>query len=178
MKAATFEELLTTVESILSQSMVLLQSASALSYSLIRGQAPAETLRLEADDTLLDTDNEYSRQDLDSLLEPCSVVTPLGNSHRHALQVQKSSDNTTLGPLPSPVRSGQISTSQQIHPRDLRSSDNPTAYSSALISPARTGFASIYSDLSSPAKLPTPSFFNEAWLTTELRTPSIASPVW
>ena len=45
MKAATFENLLTTMESILSQSPVLLRSASALSRSLIRCQAPAEVLR-------------------------------------------------------------------------------------------------------------------------------------
>ena len=36
MKAATFENMLTTMESILSQSPVLLRSASALSRSLIR----------------------------------------------------------------------------------------------------------------------------------------------
>lgn len=72
MKAATFENLLTTTESILSQSTVLLRSASALCRSLIRGQAPAETLRLETDDTLFDTDTKRNRQDLDALLEPCS----------------------------------------------------------------------------------------------------------
>ena len=60
MKAATFENLLTAMESILSQSAVLLRSASALSRFLSRGQAPAEILRLEIDDTL-DTDTEYSR---------------------------------------------------------------------------------------------------------------------
>ena len=45
--------LLTAMESILSQSAVLLRSASALSRFLSRGQAPAEILRLEIDDTLL-----------------------------------------------------------------------------------------------------------------------------
>ncbi len=85
MKKAMFEDLLTTIESILSQSAVLLRSATALSYSLIRNQAPAEILRLEIDDILLDTDTEYSRQDLDGLLEPYSMITPLEDRYDNTL---------------------------------------------------------------------------------------------
>ena len=70
---ADLENLLNTMESILSHSEVLLRSASVLSHSVIRCQAPAEILRLETDDALLDTDTEYSRQDLDALLEPCNA---------------------------------------------------------------------------------------------------------
>lgn len=142
MKAAKLENLLTTMESILSQSVVLLRSASALSHSLTRGQAPAEILRLETDDILLDADTKYSRQDLEALLEPCGVVTPLGDSHK-SIQVQGSSDSLALGPLLSPLRSDQISTSRQTH---------PTASFSGLISPAKRVMSTVYSNLSSPSR--------------------------
>ncbi|KAI4198215.1 MAG: hypothetical protein LQ346_002819 [Caloplaca aetnensis] len=87
MKKAMFEDLLTTMESILSQSAVLLRSATALSKSLLRNQAPAEILRLEIDDALLDPDTEYSRQDLDGFLEPCGAITPLEDRHNDTLQL-------------------------------------------------------------------------------------------
>lgn len=85
---ADLENLLNTMESILSHSEVLLRSASVLSRSVIRCQAPAEIIRLETDDALLDTDTEYSRQDLDALLEPCNVVTPLGKYHGGTTQAE------------------------------------------------------------------------------------------
>ena len=224
-----FENLLTTMESILSQSAVLLRSASALSRSLSRGKAPTEILRLEIDNTLLETDTEYSRQDLDAFLEPCGVVTPLGSSHTSAMQAQGGSDSLFLGPslsplrsmhIPasrqirlrdrtslgtptssfsglvspakrgvstvyshlsspscSPLRSDQISTSQQVRQRNPMSLGTPTASLPGLVSPANHGVSPVCSNLSSPAKLPTPAFFNDAWFATDLRTPSIVSPV-
>ena len=77
-EAATFEELLSVMESMLSHSKVLLQSATGLSGSLIQCQGPPETLRLETDSTLLDTDEECSLQDLNALLEPCAFESGLG----------------------------------------------------------------------------------------------------
>lgn len=148
MKKAVFDDLLTTIESILSQSAVLLRSATALSYSLIRNQAPAEILRLEIDDTLLDPDTEYSRQDLDGLLEPCGVITPLEDCCNDTLQVRGSSGSLALGPSLSPVRSVQASPSGQIYPTDRTSLESSTA---SVISPARRGISSVYSHLSSPS---------------------------
>jgi len=177
-KVAPFKNLLTTMESILSQSAVLLRSASALLHSLIRGQALAEILRLESDDTLFDTDTEYSRQDLDDLLEPCGMVTPLGSGYKRTLQVQKSSDSLALGPSLSPLRSIQMSTSRQLYLRDRTNLGTPTASFSGLISPAKCGISPLYTNLSSPTRLPTPAVFNDAWVATDLRTPSIVSPMW
>lgn len=221
------------MELILSQSAVLLRSASALSRSLSRGKAPTEILRLEIDDTLLDTDTEYSRQDLDAFLVPCGVVTPLGSSHTSAMQAQGGSDSLFLGPSLSPLRSMHIPAFRQIRPRDRTSLGTPTSSFSGLVSPAKRGIFTVYShlsspscspsccplrsdqistsqqvrqrnpmslgaptasfpglmspanrgvspvcsNLSSPAKLPTPAFFNDAWFATDLRTPSIVSPV-
>ena len=158
------------------------------------------------------------------------MVTPLGKSHTGAAQVQGSSDSLALGPSLPPLRSIQISTSRQIHPRDRTSLETLTASFSGLISPAKRGVSTVhshlsspshsplrsdqistsqqipprnptslgtptacfpglgspakcgispvYSNLSSPARLPTPAFFNDAWLAADLHTPSIASPVW
>lgn len=72
--AAQFEDSLSLMKSILSHSKVSLRSANALSHSLVRCEAPAEMFRLENDDTLLNTDTEFNRQDLDALLEPCVPV--------------------------------------------------------------------------------------------------------
>jgi len=151
MKKAMFEDLLTTIESILSQSAVLLRSATVLSYSLIRNHAPAEVLRLEIDDTLLDPDTEYSRQALDGLLEPCGVITPLEDRYSDVLQVRGSSGSLALGPSLSPVRSIQASPSGQIYPTDRTSLESSTA---SVISPAKRGISSVYSHLSSPSHSP------------------------
>ena len=142
------------------------------------------------------------------------MVTPLGNSHTGAMQVQGRSDSLALSPslsplrfiqIPtsrqihprdrtnlgtpivsfsglispanrgistvyshlispsrSPLRSGQVSTSQQIPLRDFTSLGTPTASFPGLISPAKCGISPVYSNLSSPTKLPTPAFFNDA----------------
>ena len=146
-----FKDLLTTMESILSQSAVLLRSATALLYSLVRHQAPAEILRLEIDDTLLDTDTEYSRQDLDGLLEPCGVITPLDDRYDDTLEVRRSSDSLALGPWLSPVPAFPAPPSGQIHPTERTSLQFSTA---SMISPAKRGLSSVYSHLSSPSHSP------------------------
>lgn len=164
MKKAMFEDLLTTIESILLQSAVLLRSATALSYSLIRNQAPAEILRLELNDTLLDTDIEYSRQDLDGLLEPCGVITPLEDRYDDTLQVRGSSGSLALDPLLSPVPAIQASPSGQIHPTDRTSLQSSTA---SVISPAKRGISSVYSHLSSPSH----SLFRSSHISVSQQSP-------
>lgn len=151
MKKAMFEDLLTTMESILSQSAVLLRSATALSKSLLRNQAPAEILRLEIDDALLDPDTEYSRQDLDGFLEPCGAITPLEDRHNDTLQVRGSSGSLALRPLLSPVWAIQAPPSEQAHPTDRTSLGSSTA---SVTSPAKRGISSVYSHLSSPSHSP------------------------
>ena len=172
MKAATFENLLTTMESILSQSLVLLRSASALSRSLIRCQAPAEMLRLGTDDTLLDADTEYSRQDLDALLEPCGVVTPLRESTEPTVQVEESSDSRALGPSLSSLRSIRVSASRPI---DSKRFEAPKAGLSISKLPAKRGLSTISSDISSPARLLTPTFFNST-VVSNLSSPARLTP--
>ena len=177
-KAATFEELLNVMESTLSHSKVLLRSATALSGSLIQCQAPPETLRLETDSTLLETDEECSLQDLNALLEPCGLVAPHRNCHRDTMQAEESSSSLAVGPYLSPPPFRHLFTSRQISPRDLTSSGAPTNNISALTSAAKRDISAVYSNLSSPARLPTPGFFHSALSDTNLRTPSIASPFW
>ena len=76
--AAQLEDSLSLMRSILSHSKVSLRSANALLHSLIKCGEPAEILKLENDDTLLNTDTEYNRQDLNTLLEPCDMIVPVG----------------------------------------------------------------------------------------------------
>ena len=76
--AAQLEDSLSLMRSILSHSKVSLRSANTLLYSLIKCGEPAEILKLENDDTLLNTDTEYNRQNLDTLLEPCDMIVPVG----------------------------------------------------------------------------------------------------
>lgn len=197
-KDSMFEDLLTTMESTLSQSAVLLRSATALSHSLIKGQAPAKILRLEIDDTTLDPDTDYSRQDLDGLLEPCGVVTPPEDSYEGTLHVRERRSSTAcfsdlvppakrglstissqLGsPSHSPIRFGQIHASQKSPWSDLTSFRSPAASFSDLLSPSKCGVSSVPSPLHSPARLPTPATLNDTWVATDLRTPSLVSPVW
>lgn len=181
-KAAKFEELLNVMESMLSHSKVLLRSATALSGSLIKCQAPPETLRLETDSTLLDTDEECSLQDLNALLEPCGLVAPRRNCRKDTMQAEESSSSLAVGPSLSPPPFRHLFTSRQISPqispRDLTSSGAPTNNISALTSAAKRGISAVYSNLSSPARLPTPGFFHSALSDRNLRTPSIASPFW
>ena len=65
-----------------------LRSASAISRPLSRCEAPAEVLRLEIDDTILDTDMERSRQDLHALLEPCGLGKSFGECHKGTIQAR------------------------------------------------------------------------------------------
>ena len=102
--AAQFENSLVLMESILSQSKGLLRSANALSRSLVRYQAPAEILKLETDDTLMDIDAELSRQDLDAFLEPCEVVIPLRESTEYTTRAEQRSDSRASGSSLSPLR--------------------------------------------------------------------------
>lgn len=85
---ADIENLLNTMDSILSHSKVLLRSASAISRPLSRCEAPAEVLRLETDNTLLDTDIERSRQDLHALLEPCGLGKSFGDCYKGTIQAR------------------------------------------------------------------------------------------
>ena len=177
-KAAMFEELLNVMESMLSHSKVLLRSATALSGSLIQCQAPAETLRLETDSTLLDTDEECSLHDLNALLEPCGLVAPRQNCRKDTMQAEESSSSLAVGPSLSPLPFRHLFTSRQSSPRDLTSSGSLTNNISGLTSAAKRGVSAVYSNLSSPARLPTPGFFHSALSDTNLCTPSIASPFW
>ena len=175
-EAATFEELLSVMESMLSHSKVLLQSATGLSGSLIQCQAPPETLRLETDSTLLDTHEECSLQDLNTLLEPCALVTPHWNRRKDTMQAEESSSSLAVGRSLSPPPFRHLFTSRQSSPRDLTNSGSPTNNISALTSAAKRGILTVYSNPSSPARLPTPGFFHSALSDTNLRTPNIASP--
>ena len=177
-KAAKFEELLNVMESMLSHSKVLLRSATALSGSLIKCQAPPETLRLETNSTLLDTEEECSLQDLNALLEPCGLVAPRRNCRKDTMQAEESSSSLAVGPSLSPPPFRHVFTSRQISPRDLTGSGAPTNNISALTSAAKRGISAVYSNLSSPARLSTPGFFHSALSDSNLRTPSIASPFW
>lgn len=96
MHDSMFEDLLATMDSILSQSVVLLRSATTLSDSLIRGRVPTQILRLEVDDTILGSDTEYSRQELDGLLEPYVMITPLEDRCKGTAEVLESSRRSNL----------------------------------------------------------------------------------
>ena len=177
-KAATFEELLNVMGSMLSHSKVLLPSATALSGSLIQCQAPPETLRLEIDSTLLDTDEECSLQDLNALLEPCGLVAPRQNCRKDTIQAEENSSNLAVGLSLSPLPFRHLFTSRQSFPRDLTSSGSLPNNISGLTSAAKRGISAVYFNLSCPARLPTPAFFHNALSDTNLCTPSIASPFW
>jgi len=151
MKDPLFEVLLTTMDSILSHSTLLLRSATALSHSLIRGQAPAKILRLEIDDTLLDPDTVYSRQDLDGLLEPCSISTSLEDNYQDTLQVRGSFDSLAMRPPLSPIRSIQVSPLWQIHLADRPSLETLTTSVAGSVSPAKRGISTVCSQLGSPS---------------------------
>ncbi|KAL2037199.1 hypothetical protein N7G274_010062 [Stereocaulon virgatum] len=154
MHDSIFEDLLTMMDSILSQSAVLLRSATALSNSLIRGQAPAKIPRPEVDDTILDPDTEYSRQELDGLLEPCGVITSLENSNEGTLQVQESSRSLSLGTTLSPVWSTRISRIREGRSTDRRSLEFSAANVSDLLPPAKCSLSTISSHLGSPSHSP------------------------
>ena len=154
MHDSMFEDLLTTMDSMLSQSTVLLRSATALSDSLIRGQVPAKILRLEVDDTILDSDTEYSRQDLDGLLEPCGVTTPLENRYQGTAEVLESSRSFALGTMLSPVWSTRISRVREGRSTDRRSLGFSTSSISDLLPPAKPGLSTISSHLGSPSHSP------------------------
>ena len=177
-KVVTFEELLNVMESMLSHLKVLLRSAIALSGSLIQCQAPAETLRLETDSTLLDTDEECSLYDLNALLEPCGLVAPRQNCRKDTMQAEESSSSLAVSPSLSPLPFRHLFTSRQSSPRDLTSSGSLINNISGLTSAAKRGVSAVYSNLSSPARLPTPGFFHSTLSNTNLYTPSIASPFW
>ena len=149
-----FEDSLTTMVLILSQSAVLLRSATALSDSLIRGQVPAQILRLEVDDTILDSDTKYSRQDLDGLLEPSGVTTPLEDRYKGTAEVLESSESLALGTSLSPAWSTRISRIREGHSTDRRSLGSSTASVSVLLPPAKRGLSTISSDRSSPSHSP------------------------
>ena len=152
MKDSMFEDLLTTMDSTLSQSARLLRSATALSRSLIRGQAPTKILRLEMDDSLLDPDTDYRRQDLDGLLEPCGVITPLEDSYRGTLPVRDDSSSVVVGTSLSPALSTRIPPVREVHSTDRSSMGSSTAnVSDLLLSPAKRGLSTISSHLGSPS---------------------------
>ena len=75
---AQFEDLFNLIKLILLYSKVSLRSANTLLYFLIRCEVPAEIFRFENDNTLLNTDTEINRQDLDILLEPYDIIVPIG----------------------------------------------------------------------------------------------------
>ena len=66
-------------------------------------QVSAEIFRLEIDDTLLNTDTEYSRQGLDALLMSCGMATSLEKGHKGTIQAEESFDSLALGPSLSPL---------------------------------------------------------------------------
>jgi hypothetical protein len=172
---AEFEDLLNLMESILSQSKVLLRSANALSPFLVRYQAPAEILRVETDRTLMDIGAECSRQDLDALLEPCRVVTPLRESTECPVQAEERCESRALGPSLSPLRRIHVSTSRSI---DLTRLGTPKAILSVSKPPAKRGFSTMNSNLSSPARLPTPTFF-QSTIQSNLSSPAkLPSPTF
>ena len=184
------------MESILSQSKVLLRSANALSRFLVRHQAPAEILKLETDRTLMDIGAECSRQDLDTLLEPCGAVTPLRESAECTVQAEERSDSRALGPSLSPLRHIQVSTSRPIDSKHLTRVGTPKAILYVSKSRAKRGLFTMSTNLSSPARLPPPTFFQSTVNSNlssparpptpafirgplgDLRTPSLPSPVW
>lgn len=142
------------MDSILSQSAVLLRSATALSDSLIRGQVPAQILRLEVDDTILDSDTKYSRQDLDGLLEPCGVTAPLEDRYKGTAEVLESSRSLALGTTLSPVWSTRISRIREGRSTDRRSLEFSTASVSDLLPPAKCSLSTTSSHLGSPSHSP------------------------
>ena len=150
----TFQDLLTTMDSILSQSAVLLRSATTLSDSLIRGQAPPQILRLEVDDTILGPDTKYSRQDLDGLLEPCGVITPIEDRYKGTAEVLESSRSLALGTTLSPVWSTRISRIREGHATDRRNLGFSTASVSDLLPPTKRSLSTIFFHLSSPSHSP------------------------
>jgi hypothetical protein len=166
------------MESILSQSKVLLRSANALSPSLVRYQAPAEILRVETDQTLMDIGAECSRQDLDALLEPCRVVTPLRESTECPVQAEECCESCTLGPSLSPLRRIHVSTSRSIDSKHLTRLGTPKAILSVSKPPAKRGFSTMNSNLSSLARLPTPTFF-QSTIHSNLSSPAkLPSPTF
>ena len=175
-KAATFKELLNIIESILSHSKVLLRSTTALSGSLIQYQAPPETLRLETDSILLDTDEEYSLYNLNTLLEPYGLVAPRQNYRKDTIQAKESSRSLAVGPSLSPLPVRHLFTSRQSFLQDLTSSGSLINNISSLTSAAKRGISAVYSNFSSPTRLPTPRFFYSTLSNTNLYTPSITSP--
>ena len=167
------------MESMLSHLKVLLQSATGLSGSLIQCQAPPETLRLETDSTLLDTNEKCSFQDLNALLEPCALVRPRQNCRKDTMQAEESSSSLAVGPsLFSSPPFRHLFTSRQSFSRDLINSNSPTNNISALISAAKRDILAVYSNPSSLVRFPTPGFFQSALSDTNLRTFNIASPFW
>ena len=154
MHNAIFEDLLTTMDSILLQSAVLLRSATALSDSLIRGQAPAQILRLEVDNTILDPNTQYSRQDLDRLLEPCGMIIPLEDRYKGTAEVLESSGSPALGTTLFPVWSTRISRIREGHLIDRRSLGFSIVSVPDLLPPAKPGLSTISSYLGSPSHSP------------------------
>ena len=154
MPDSMFEELLTTMDSILSQSAVLLRSATALSNSLLRGQALAKTLRLEVDDTILDPDPKCSRQDLDRLLEPCGVTTPVEDRYKGTAEVLESSGSLALRSTLSPVWSTRISHIREGHSINRSRLGVSTIDVSDVLPPAKRNVSTTSSHLGSPSHSP------------------------
>lgn len=157
---AQLQSLLDMTGSILSLSKVLLQSANVLSRSLARHQAPAEILKLETDRTLMDIDAEYSRQDLDTLLQPCGVVKPLQSVTQNTVQAEQHSESHALSPSLSPLRRVHASASLPIDSKYLTRLETLKATLSVSNSPTKRGFSTMKSSLSSPARRLAPTFFH------------------
>ena len=158
-KATKFEDLLLLIESNLSQSEVLLRSANALSRSLVRYQALAEILKLETDNTLMNIGVEISRQDLNTLLEPCEVAIPLREGTEYTVQAGVDSDRHALSPSLSPLQLLQVSALPPIYLKDPTSSGTPKAVLPMSHSPTKRRLSTIQYNLSPTARLPTPSIF-------------------
>ena len=151
------EDLLNLMKSILSPSKVLLRSANVLLPFLVRHQASAEISRVETDRTLMEIGAKHSRQDLDALLEPCSMVNPLQKSTPCTLQAEEHSKSSALGLSRSPLRRIHVSASRPIDWKHLTRLGTPKAVLSLSKSPAQRGIPTTKSNLSSPARFFTPN---------------------
>ena len=103
---------------------------------------------------ILDSDTQYSRQDLDRLLESCGVTIPLEDRYKDIAEALESSRSLALGTTLSPVKSTQISRIREGHSTDRRSLGFSTGSVSDLLPPAQRGLSTISSHLSSPSHSP------------------------